>query len=65
MYIGKLFTLFTTYVGYAYHSKYNEAYNFSRRFTNFWNYPTEIRRMIDNNDSRYAYKWLKEDYLNI
>jgi hypothetical protein len=64
-YIGKVFTLFTTYLGYKAHENYEESYNHSRRFGNFWNYPLEIRRMIDNNDSRYAFKWLREDYLAI
>ena len=64
-YIGKFFTLFTTWLGYKVHEQYTESYNHSRRFGNFWNYPVEIRRMIDNNDSRYAHRWLKEDFLQI
>jgi hypothetical protein len=64
-YIGKCFTLFTTYLGYKAHEHYSESYNISRRFGNFWNYPTDIKRMIDNNDSRYAYRWLQDDYLKI
>lgn len=64
-YIGKFFTLFTTWLGYKVHEDYVTAYNHSRRFGNFWQYPVEIQRMIDNNDARYAHKWLKDDYLNI
>jgi hypothetical protein len=63
-YIGKCFTLLTTYLGYKAHTHYAETYNHSRRFGNFWNYPADIRSMIDNNDARYAFKWLKDDYLN-
>lgn len=61
-YIGKFFTLLTTWLGYKVHEEYEEAYNHSRRFGNFWNYPADIRRMLDNNDSRYAFKWLRPDY---
>jgi hypothetical protein len=64
-YIGKFFTLFTASVGYYIHIHYVQAYNASRRFGNFHNYPVEIQRMIDNNDSRYAYKWLKDSYRDI
>lgn len=64
-YIGKFFTLFTTAVGYYIHLHYIQAYNASRRFGNFHNYPVDIQRMIDNNDSRYAYKWLKDNYHDI
>lgn len=64
-YIGKFFTLFTTGVGYYIHLHYVQAYHVSRRFGNFHNYPVEIQRMIDNNDSRYAFKWLKDDYRDI
>ena len=64
-YIGKFFTLFTTVVGYYVHVHYVQAYNASRRFGNFHNYPTDIQRMIDNNDSRYAWKWLKDSYHDI
>lgn len=49
-------------MGYKVHEEYEEAYNHSRRFGNFWNYPADIRRMLDNNDSRYAFKWLRPDY---
>jgi hypothetical protein len=64
-YIGKFFTLLTTWLGYKVHEQYVLAYNNSRRFGNFWNYPAEIQRMIDNNDARYAHRWLKDDYLAI
>ena len=64
-YIGKCFTLFTTAVGYYIHLHYVQTYNVSRRFGNFHSYPSDIQRMIDNNDSRYAYKWLKENYHDI
>ena len=64
-YIGKCFTLFTTWLGYKIHQDYLESYNLSRRFGNFWLYPQDIRRMIDNNDARYAHRWLQQDYLNI
>jgi hypothetical protein len=64
-YIGKFFALFTAWLGYRVHKDYAEAYNHSRLFGNFWKYPADIRRMIDNNDSRYAFKWLKDDYLAI
>ena len=37
----------------------------SRRFGNFHNYPKDIQRMIDNNDSRYAFQWLKDGYKEI
>jgi hypothetical protein len=62
-YIGKCFTLLTTLLGYKAHLHYVETYNHSRMFGNFWNYPAEIRSMIDNNDARYGFKWLKDDYL--
>lgn len=64
-YIGKFFALFTTGIGYYIHLNYVQAYNVSRRFGNFYNYPAEIRHMLDNNDSRYAFRWLKEDYKDI
>ena len=64
-YIGKCFTLLTTWLGYKAHEQYTEYYNCSRRFGNFWNYPTDLRRMIDNNDARYAHRWLHEDYMKI
>jgi hypothetical protein len=63
--VGKFFTLFTTFLGYQAHLHYAESYNISRRFGNFWNYPEDIRNMIDNNDARYAHRWLQEDYLKI
>lgn len=57
-YIGKVFTLFTTYFGWKSSLKLVEHYNFSKRVANFDLYPKEIQRMLDNNDYRYARKWL-------
>ncbi len=65
LYIGKFFIAFTTLLGYKISEYYQEGYNFSQRFGNFYNYPSEIRRMIDNNDARYAYKWIRDDYTKI
>ena len=62
-YVGKFWTAFTTWVGYKMAQEYDEVYHRSRRFGNFWNYPADIRRMIDNNDARYAFRWLGVDYL--
>ena len=64
-YIGKCFTLFTTGFGYYIHLHYVQAYHACRRFGNFHNYPKDIQRMIDNNDSRYAFQWLKDGYKDI
>lgn len=64
-YIGKCFTLFTTGLGYYIHLHYVQAYQVCRRFGNFHNYPKDIQRMIDNNDSRYAFQWLKDGYKDI
>lgn len=55
----------TTWLGYRMHLHYAESFHHSQRFGNFWNYPADIRRMIDNNDARYAHRWLREDYLEI
>ena len=62
-YIGKFFTLFTTYLGFVVHRRYEQAYNCSRYCGNFPVYPKDIQRMIDNNDARYAYRWLNDSYL--
>lgn len=64
-YIGKCFGLFTTYLGYQIHLRYAQAYKTSQYFGNFGVYPKDIQSMIDNNDSRYAFRWLKDDYLSI
>ena len=38
-YIGKLFTLLTTTLGYAMYLRYEQSYHASRRFLNFNSYP--------------------------
>lgn len=57
-YIGKFSTLLMTYLGWRAYLIVDEYYNFSRRVCNFNLYPKEIRMMLDNNDHRYARKWL-------
>ena len=37
----------------------------NKYFGNYIAYPKDIQNMIDNNDARYAYRWLKDDYLEI
>lgn len=59
-YIGKFFTLLTTWLGWKVALKANEHYNYSKRVTNFHLYPKEIQRALDNNDFRYARQWLNE-----
>ena len=65
LYIGKCFTVLTTYLGYRLHVRYQQAYNSSRHFGNFPNYPPDIQRMVDNHDARYAFRWLQDDYMAI
>ena len=60
-YIGKFFTLFTTYLGWRVSLKAKEHYNYSKRVANFHLYPREIQRTLDNNDYRYARTWLNVD----
>lgn len=65
MYIGKVFTLGTTYGGWWLANRYEKSYNSFRYFSRFPHYPTDIQKMIDNNDARYAHRWLKDTYLDI
>jgi hypothetical protein len=62
-YIGKFFTLFTTYLGWKCSLRLNEHYNYSKRVANFHLYPRDIQRTLDNNDYRYARKWLNPEAL--
>lgn len=64
-FIGKCFTLATTYGGYLLAKRYQQSYNVFRYFENYPNYPSDIKKMIDNNDARYAHRWLKDGYLDI
>ena len=64
-YIGKFFTALTTFLGYQLHARYQQAHNSSRYFGNFPRYPADIQRMIDNHDARYAFRWLRDDFMDI
>lgn len=57
-YVGKLFTILTTAIGYNQYLISREEYEYSRRVGMFPYYPKEIQRMLDSNDFRYARKWL-------
>ena len=58
LYIGKLFTLLTTVMGYKLYERSLEDYNFSRRTGMFPYYPKEIQQMLEFNDFRYGREWL-------
>lgn len=62
-YIGKCFTTGMTYIGYLLSCRYVQSYNCFKYFDNFANYPSDIKKMVDNNDARYAHRWLRDDYL--
>ena len=64
-YIGKFFTLFMAGLGYLLHVRYWQAYNTTRYFGNYPIYPADIQRMIENNDARYAFRWLENNYMEI
>ena len=51
--------------GYFYSRRFNQSYNCFRYFYNYEKFPTEIQKMIDNKDARYAHRWLKDDYQQI
>jgi hypothetical protein len=36
-----------------------QSHNTLRYCWNYYSYPKEIQKMIDNNDARYAHAWLK------
>ncbi len=62
-YIGSFFIAGCTSFGYLLYRRYKKAYNSFRYFYNYSIYPKDIKKMIDNNDARYAYRWLKDNYL--
>lgn len=64
-YIGKISTLAFIYGGYLFAQRHQQAYNLARFTQNFDVFPIDIQRMIDNHDSRYAYRWMQPDYLQI
>lgn len=45
--------------------RYERSFNAFRYTYNYDLYPTDIQKMIDNNDSRYAYRWCKDNYMEI
>lgn len=51
------------YGGWWLHRRYEKSYNSSQYFWNYPQYPKDIQKMIDNNDARYAYRWLAENYM--
>ena len=42
---------------------YLQSYNVSRYFGNFAAYPKDIQRMVENNDARYAFRWMEDNYM--
>jgi hypothetical protein len=64
-YIGKIFTAGSTYTGYYFAKRHHQHYNSLRIFHNFPYFPTDIQKMVDNTDARYAHRWLKDDYMKI
>ncbi len=52
-------------LGYKIYDRYQQSYNHSLYFQKFPEYPEDIRKMIENNDARYAHRWQKEDFMNI
>jgi hypothetical protein len=60
-YIGKIFTSGLVGIGYLFGQRYIQSHNTLRYCWNYYSYPKEIQKMIDNNDARYAHAWLKEE----
>lgn len=52
-------------LGYWVADRYQKSHNSFKYFAQFAHYPIDIRKAIDNNDARYAHRWLKDNYLNI
>lgn len=65
LYIGKISTLAFVFGGYLFAQRHVKAYNLARYTQNFELFPRDIQKMIDNNDARYAYRWMQPDYLEI
>jgi hypothetical protein len=46
-------------------NRYEKHYEFIKFIELYDQYPEDIKKMIDNNNSSYAHRWQRPDYLDI